>query len=282
MKSPISWIGGKFFLVEKLLELIPKHKVYVEVFGGAAHLLFAKDPFISELEVYNDIDSGLVNFFRVLRDEGKAKRLIEKVYLTPYSRGEYYYCRETWESCEDEVERAYRWFVVAKMSFAGRFGNSWGFNLESRKLVKNWLNIPEKLIEVIERLKLVQVENRDFREVFKLYDSEDTFFYCDPPYLHEVRSRNNDYRYEMSIEDHKDLLSIILNVKGKVMVSGYDNELYKVLEENGWIKKSFKVKCHSQKKKDERRDERIECVWMNYDIEKERNISRQLFLLSTL
>jgi len=277
MKSPLGWVGGKFFLVKELLKLVPQHKVYVEPFGGAAHLLFAKDPAMSDLEVYNDIDSGLVNFFRVLRDEEKAKKLIEKVYLTPYSREEFYFCRDTWESCEDEVERAYRWLVVAKMSFAGCFGTSWGFNLKMKDVVQRWSSMPEKLIRAVERLKFVQVENRDFREIFKLYDSEDTFFYCDPPYVPEARKLERVYRYEMFIEDHKDLISIILNVKGKVLLSGYDNGLYKVLEENGWKRKSFKVKCLSQKKKGEEKEERVECVWMNYNIEKERG--RSLFLL---
>ena len=76
--------GGKFFLVKKLLPLIPPHEVYVEVFGGAANLLFNKPP--SKVEVYNDINSELVNFFRVLRDDVKWKILQEKLLLTPYSR----------------------------------------------------------------------------------------------------------------------------------------------------------------------------------------------------
>ena len=277
MKSPLGWVGGKFFLVKELLKLVPQHKVYVEPFGGAAHLLFAKDPAMSDLEVYNDIDGGLVNFFRVLRDKEKAKKLIEKVYLTPYSREEFYFCRDTWESCKDEVERAYRWLVVAKMSFAGRFGTRWGYNLKKNEAVRKWLGMPENLAAAIERLRFVQVENRDFREIFRLYDSKDTFFYCDPPYIPEVRKSKCDYRYEMSVEDHKDLLSIILNAKGKVLLSGYNNSLYKVLEENGWKKKIFTVKCHCQKKKGGKKDERIECVWMNYDVNEKRN--KSLFLL---
>ena len=275
MKSPLRWVGGKFYLVKELLKLIPRHKVYVEPFGGAAHLLFAKDPWISDLEVYNDIDSGLVNFFRVLRDREKAKRLIEKVYLTPYSREEYYFCRKTWKDCDDEIERAYRWFVVAKMSFSGNFGSSWTFSLKSRDQVLAWMNVCDKLIGVIDRLKLVQIENRDFREIFEIYDSKDTFFYCDPPYLCEVRSGGSYYVHEMSYKDHEDLVDILLNVKGKVLLSGYDNDLYRKLEDNGWVRKSFTAVCFSQRKKGRDKEEKVECVWMNYDIEKERG--RNLF-----
>jgi len=66
LRSPMWWFGGKGKMVKKLLPLIPQHKIYVEVFGGGASLLFAKEP--SPVEVYNDLNSDLVNFFRVLRD----------------------------------------------------------------------------------------------------------------------------------------------------------------------------------------------------------------------
>lgn len=111
LRSPIVWFGGKGNMVAKLLPLIPPHRIYVEPFGGGASLLFAKKP--SPVEVYNDLDSGLVNFFRVLRDPKKFERLHKLVSLTPYSREEYDFCRATWETCDDDVERAYRWYVVA-------------------------------------------------------------------------------------------------------------------------------------------------------------------------
>lgn len=117
-------------MVAKLLPLIPPHKIYVEVFGGGASLLFAKEP--SPVEVYNDLDSGLVNFFRVLRDPGKFEKFYRKVCFTPYSREEYCFCRDTWGECKDDVERAYRWFVVARMSFSGKFGLR-GFLVRNRR-----------------------------------------------------------------------------------------------------------------------------------------------------
>lgn len=92
MKSPISWFGGKYYLAHKIIKLFPPHSIYVEPFGGAAHVLFAKEP--SPVEVYNDIDSGLVNFFRVLRDPKSFGELALLCSLTPYSREEYYYFRK--------------------------------------------------------------------------------------------------------------------------------------------------------------------------------------------
>jgi DNA adenine methylase len=234
-------------MVEKLLKLIPPHRVYVEVFGGGASLLFAKKP--SPVEVYNDIDSGLVNFFRVLRDKEKFQKFYEKVCLTPYSREEFYYCRDTWEQCEDDVERAYRWFIVARMSFSGRFGNSWGFNVTAscRGMAKKcsaWLGVIEELPLIHERIMRVMIEHRDFRELIPLYDMKDVCYYIDPPYVHATRSAG-EYGYEIDDRDHEDLVEILLNIKGKAMLSGYVNDIYVKLEEAGWARYDFETVCHA-------------------------------------
>jgi DNA adenine methylase len=125
LKSPLKWYGGKTRLTGKLIPLIPEHETYVEVFGGSAALLFAKDR--SKLEVINDVHSGLVNFYRVLRDPERSIRLKELLDLTPFSREEFLSCRDTWRDCDDEVEKAYRWFVMMRQSYGGigkTFGNS--------------------------------------------------------------------------------------------------------------------------------------------------------------
>lgn len=101
LKSPLKWYGGKTRMVNKLLPLIPKHKAYVEVFAGSAAVFFAKG--VSPLEVINDLDSGLVNFYRVLRDPEKLPRFSHLVQLTPYSREEFVFCRETWKTCRNDV-----------------------------------------------------------------------------------------------------------------------------------------------------------------------------------
>lgn len=235
LRSPINWFGGKGNMVAKLLKFIPSHKIYVEVFGGGASLLFAKEP--SPVEVYNDIDSGLVNFFRVLRDKDKFQEFYRKVCLTPYSREEYNYCRSTWEDCDDEVERAYRWFIVARMSFSGEFGHSWSFGVKfSRKGMaskcSSWLSIIDKLPDIHERIMRVQIEHKDFRDLIKTYDTKDTFFYLDPPYVPETR-RSGKYKHEMTDKDHEDLVEILLTIKGKAMLSGYANIIYKRLEDAG-------------------------------------------------
>ncbi len=245
LRSPIIWFGGKGNMVDKILPLLPPHKIYVEPFGGGASILLAKPP--SEIEVYNDLNSDLVNFFRVLRDKDKFEQFYQKVCLTPYSREEYNYCKNTWENVDDEIERAYRWFVVARMSFSGNFGASWKYNVTSSskkmsKTVADWLSIIDMLPEICERLMQVQIENNDFRKILQTYDTPETLFYMDPPYVPETR-KSGEYKHEMTLEDHEELVNILLNLKGMVVLSGYNHECYKPLEDNGWIKHEYKTAC---------------------------------------
>jgi len=167
-----------------------------------------------------------------------------KASLTPYSRAEYYYFRDTWEKCQDDIEKVYRWFVVARMSFGGHFANSWAFNVTAsyRNMtgaVSKWLSTLELLPDIHERLRNVRIENLDFREIIPLYDGPDTFFYLDPPYLPTTRKTSKMYDHEMSCQDHEELVNIILKTKGMVMLSGYQNDLYAELEKDGWVTKRF-------------------------------------------
>lgn len=244
LRSPIRWFGGKGEMVVRLLPLLPPHSIYVEPFGGGASLLFAKEP--SPVEVYNDLDSGLVNFFRVLRDSQKFARFYHLATLTPYSREEYYFCRETWEDCEDEVERAYRWFVVARGSFSGRFGSGWAYTVSasSAKQTSKWISILGMLPAIHGRMMQVQIEHDDFARIIERYDAPETLFYLDPPYIAETR-RSGGYKHEMSIDDHKRLVEMLLNIKGKALLSGYKHDIYEPLEQAGWERRDFETACHA-------------------------------------
>ncbi|HPS01384.1 MAG TPA: DNA adenine methylase, partial [Candidatus Sumerlaeota bacterium] len=125
-KSPVVWMGGKSRIMKHLLPLIPEHKRYVEVFGGSGALLFTKDPLISEIEVYNDLDGGLVHFFRTLRNKEQFAELERLCSLTVYSREEWVNARDALDAETDPVQRAFLWYVVNRMSFGGRHGGSWG------------------------------------------------------------------------------------------------------------------------------------------------------------
>ena len=267
-------------MVAKLLKLLPPlntYRIYVELFGGGASLLFAKEP--SPIEVYNDLDEGLYNFFKVLRDENKFQEFYKRVCLTPYSRREYNHYRETWGEVDNEVERAYRWFIVARMSFSGHFGHSWSFSVKQScrgmaGTVSRWLSIIDLLPEIHQRIMRVQIECDDFRKVIRRYDTEEKLFYIDPPYVPETRKQGK-YQHELTLEDHQDLVNLLLNVKGKVLLSGYAHPIYKPLEGAGWHRIDFETACHAVgrtrytnilgKGSARKKQKRIETIWFNYE-----------------
>lgn len=275
MRSPITYVGGKGRLVSKLLALLPPHRVYVEVFGGAGWLLFAKNP--SPVEVYNDINGDLVNLFRVIRDPESFGKFLFKVSLTPYSRQEWRECNDQYKNQSDPVERAYMFFVTLRQAFGGKPNGGWGFSFQSSRgmadMVSRWLSAVEELPSIHARLSRVLVENNDFRKIIKLYDSEETFFYCDPPYVMSTR-RGVFYEHEMTDEDHEELLDLLLSCKARWMLSGYQNPIYAKLEKYRIKRIDFPTTCHvagrtrnSGLKGDGKAKElapRIESVWLNY------------------
>jgi DNA adenine methylase len=260
--APLYHPGGKYWLASKLIPLIPPHNTYVEVFGGAAHLLFRKPP--SRVEVYNDINGDLVNFFRVLRDPEKSKRLQELLYLTPYSREEWRFCRDHLNDAVDDVERARRFFVKIRQSFGGK-GETWGYHVSRRTVAPSFYNVVDHFPEFHERIRNVQVENDDFEKVIRRYDTSDTFFFCDPPY---VGVKVGEF-LDMPVEDHERLVEVLLSIEGKAMLCGYENKIYKMLERRGWKKIGFTViKSINSRRTGGKRTRRTEYVWINYEAPK--------------
>jgi len=226
-----------------LLDLMPPHREYVEVFGGGASLLFAKQKAV--IEVYNDLDGGLVHFFRVLRDPLQSKLLIELLDQTLYSRKEHIAAR-AWADEEEPVERARKWFILARQSFGGNFyGNSWGFGVSGESgasPVGNYVSARSLLTQASARLKDVQIECVDWRRVLEIYNHPTTLIYCDPPYLPETR-KSGGYEHELTREDHEELLITLDEFPGMVMLSGYDNPLYRNLDAIGWQRETFETAC---------------------------------------
>jgi DNA adenine methylase len=255
-------------MASKINNIIPEHKLYVEVFGGAGHLLFKKEK--SEIEVYNDIDNGLYLFFKVLRNNEKANLLKQKLDLTPYSREEFYNCRDTWRIEQDEIEKVRKWYTCVMQSFSSNL-NTWSHSKTKTRrgmsqAVSQWLGkIENDLPKAVERLKMVQIENMDYKELLKKYDSKDTLFYLDPPYIHETRKMTYKYAHELKTSQHKELVEILLHIKGKVILSGYDHEIYDRLLDKDW-KKVFlgEYDKRSEKAVNKSRSKGQEFVWINY------------------
>ena len=284
LRAPLRLIGSKGKLAPYLLAMIPHHHTYVEAFGGGAALLFGKDPRISKLEVYNDVDIGLVNFFRVLRNPISFEKFVRTVRLTPYSRLEWRESVDSWRAEGDPVERAAKWFVVARQSFGGKFGGAWGLATASSSksskygylpmTVLNWLSVLDALPQFHWRLSRVQIEYLDWRRCLELYNSKNTFMYCDPPYVWGSR-KSGEYEHEMSNSDHKELVEKLLEYKGMVMLSGYANPIYEPLEKAGWVRTDFNIQIDvagsvrqsrrlmSAGAKQADRYRRIDSVWRN-------------------
>lgn len=258
MRSPLVYYGGKAKLANLIVSLFPKHKVYVDVFGGGASVLFAKKQ--NNQEVYNDIFSDLVNFWRTLRSKD-GPELIQQLKLTPHSREEHTTCKKEYQSILDPIERARQFFVLVRQSYAGTFANSYGTSIGGRNQSRVWVNSIDSLSPVIERLRNVQLENLDFRELIPKYDTVDTLFYCDPPYVHSSRSSKSAYNHEMTDIDHNDLLDILLSVKGKVVLSGYESELY-AQKLKHWHLVSKIV--NSSAAKTPNKIKRTEMIWSNF------------------
>lgn len=252
-----------------LYEHIPEHTTLVDGCGGSGAFLLGREP--SPVEVYNDIDHGLTTFFKICRDQ--PEELAAQMLLTPYSRIEFDECKANIEEPgQTDVEIARRFATVARMSINGLWGKSWSRAIAHcrRKMsssVSRWLHLPDDIVAIAARMASVQIEELDWVELFKSYDREATFFYFDPPYPTDVRSPDS-YVQEMTIEQHEEMLKLVLDVKGMVMFSSYRNALYdKMLE--GWIVVERKVMCRSNVQttgKKGKRPDRTEALYMNYEI----------------
>ena len=276
MRSPICWLGGKGLLVKKLLPLVPEHRIYVEVFGGGASLLLAKDPAMSEVEVYNDLDSRLVNLFEVLREPENFREFERRAVLTPFGREQFRRCRA--DESVGAVEKAWAFFVRQRQSFGG-MGESFGatFSSSSRGMAggnSRWLGAIAGLPELHERLMRVQIEQDDWRKILDRYDSEETFFYLDPPYVASSR-RSGGYRCELWDSDHEELVDRVLGLKGRVLLSGYPNGIYQPLEAVWKLRRWYVVCSAAGRTKGngltgvgnaKKKQPRIEAVWMNYEV----------------
>lgn len=226
IKRPaLRWHGGKFMLAPWICDHLPPHRVFVEPFGGAASVLLRKPR--SYAEVYNDLDSDVVNLFRVLRSESAAK-LVDAVAMTPFSRDEH---AEAYLPADDPVERARRLIVRSFMGFGSNGAHrATGFRANSNRSgttpARDWINYPDVIPAIVERLRGVIIENRDAVEVMKAHDGPSTLHYVDPPYLPETRDAGQDYAHEMTVADHKNLLAFLQTVEGMVVLSGYPSNLY--------------------------------------------------------
>lgn len=264
-RPPLRYHGGKFRLAPWIISLLPEDYVdlaFVEVFGGGAGVLLRKKR--SRIEVYNDLDSQVVNFFFCLRNESLLGRLIHLVELTPFSRDEF---EISYVAADDPVEAARRFVVRTQMghgtgSMDPRDSN--GFRScdirAGKSYAREWCGIPEAIRDAASRFKGVTIENLDFRQLMGKFEGHKTLFYLDPPYPQSTRdSGGKGYVHELSEEDHRQLLWLAKRSTGRVAISGYRCRLYDE-ELRDWRREEKNVQANGQRGA----VRRTECLWMNY------------------
>lgn len=222
------YFGGKWRLAPWIISHFPKHRIYVEPFGGAGSVLLRKER--AYAEVYNDTDADVVNLFRQARDNGD--KLVRALALTPFSRDEFGASHDREGS---PLERARRMVVRSYQGFAADSVTSRcasGFRANSNRSgstpAHDWARYPDALRMVCERLRGVVIENRPATQVMEAHDGPETLHYVDPPYVHDTRQRvrSHGYAHEMTDADHEALVTFLQGLKGMVVLSGYAHPIY--------------------------------------------------------
>lgn len=275
---PLKWHGGKHYLARRIVALMPPHLHYVEPFAGGLAVLLERDPNDPRLwagggsgaacvsEVANDLDGELVNFWRVLRHDELFPAFARAYAATPLSRQVFAEACEGRRVYTDPVGRAWAFFVRCRQSRAGTFK---GFTSLTRSRTRRgvngnaseWLGAVDGLAAVHARLRPVVLENMPALDLIRREDTPATLFYCDPPYLHETRASPDAYAHEMTGDDHRALLDLLRQVRGKVMLSGYRSGLYDAALA-GWARHDFEVPNHAAGGPSKRR--MTECLWCNF------------------
>jgi len=259
-RGTFSYPGSKTLIRRWVIDKFPDHHLYVEPFGGAASILVGKDR--SMVEVYNDINSDCVGFFKAVKKHGEE--LAEWVDNTPYSRELFeQWCKEYPEWPDDVVERAGRFVFIQTAAFGGKGLDSGSphFSIEtvsSRPDACNskiWDRKPEDVEWLKRRFKGVQIEHEDYAKVFERYDDQRAFFYCDPPY---VDVGDDYYQTERGGFDHERFVEVLQQTDGKWLVS-YDENIPEDFSEYHTVDRS-KVSSMS-----DQRPEKTESLVMNYD-----------------
>lgn len=242
MKAIIRYPGSKWGIANWIISHFPEgyeKMVYLEPFCGSGAVFFNKAS--GAVETINDLDSDVVNLFQVLREQPeKLKRVLA---LTPYSREEY---DRSFKACEDPLEKARRYMVRTTQAIGAKMDGKCGWRNHKQMKIGGtackWGGITDTIDLAAQRLRgsttnLVQIEHMDAFRLIERYNSPDVLMYLDPPYVRSTRKSGKMYRYEMNDEQQERLLELITESRAKIVISGYDSDLYNTALQ-GWYKDS--------------------------------------------
>ncbi len=230
LRTPLSYYGGKQKLAKTVLSFIPEHTLYCEPFLGGAAIFFAKQQ--SKVEVINDTNKELINFYRVCKS--KFHELSSLVRITLHSREDHDNAWIIYNKPQlfDEVRRAWAVWVLSTQSFSSMLDGSWGYDKTDNTTTQKISNKREQFTEELAiRLQNAQIECADALYIIQSRDTVDTFFYCDPPYYNSNCGHYDGYTQE----DFEGLLKVLVDIKGKFMLSSYPSPLLKAyVKANNW------------------------------------------------
>jgi DNA adenine methylase len=261
MKGLITYYGGKQKLAPIILQLIPEHTLYAEPFAGGAAIFFNKRP--SDVEVLNDMNGELMNFYKVVKL--RFDELYKLISVTLHSRKSHKHAWIIYNYPElfDEVKRAWAIWVLSMQSYAARLDGSWGFDIADGTTSKKISISRAEFTRMYSyRLEKVQLENADALYIIKSRDSENSFFYCDPPYYNSDLGHYKGY----TKDDFNHLLQTLEGIKGKFLLSSYPSKLLEdYTKRNNWQQEQYQqfvtvnIKNGNPKKK-------IEVLTANYPL----------------
>lgn len=248
----LNYPGAKWRIADWIISHFPEHKTYVEPYAGSAAVFFRKEP--SRIETINDMDNDVINLFECIRKD--SEKLAFLVTNTPFSRCEYETSRS--DLVDDDFEKARKFLIQSWQSFGYRTSEKTGWKndivgREKAYAVRHWNQLPEAIFNVVDRLKQAQIECRPAIDVIRKYNKPAVLLYVDPPYLLSTRNRKQ-YKHEMTEQEHVELLEVLSQHPGSVILSGYDNELYNE-KLKGWEKSSIQSNAQGGL-------HRIETIWI--------------------
>lgn len=261
MNTVLKYPGSKWRIAPEIVEMMPNHHTYLEPYFGSGAVFFNKKP--SEIEMINDLDNDVVNLFKCIQED--SEKLARALMTTPYSRKLYDDCFQDGVSKminEGPYRKACLFLIKCWQGYGFRTNGykvGWKNDVQGRESMYalwNWYRLPGWIIEIAERLRTTQIENRPAIEVINRFNYKNVFMYIDPPYPLNTRS-TKQYKHEMTDADHEELLKTILKSKAKIMISSYDNELYNEYL-NGWDKVYFESNAEFGLR-------RKEVIWMNFE-----------------
>jgi len=247
-------------MLRHILPLIPEYHLYCEPFVGGAAVYFGKEP--SAVEVINDLNEELINFYVTVKDYFAA--LNKKVKATLHSRRMH---QQAWAIyCDsgqhDQVTRAWALWVLSTQGFSSQLSKQWGYDrIKGSMAIKVTNKKRQFTTELCERLERTQIECKDAISVIKSYDCENAFFYIDPPYPNTQQAHYSGY----TTSDLESLLQVLKALKGKFLLSNYPQDIIDAYSlENGWYTRRFKMPVAASKKSV--RPTKIEVLTANYPI----------------